>query len=162
MIKTTHGLWAGVALAAALAAGIAIWRLWPVVFPQAAVAAALDPQCDLRAGPCTSSLGEGGRITFAIEPSAIALLKPLHLQVRVEGLAAQAVRVDFSGVDMNMGFNRPLLQAAGPGVFEGRGTLPVCVRDAMQWEARVMVQTPQGLAAAPYRFWTYKPGEGPQ
>jgi hypothetical protein len=32
--------------------------------------------------------------------------------------------------------------------------LPVCVRDRMTWEARVLLTTPRGLIDAPFRFTT--------
>jgi hypothetical protein len=59
---------------------------------------------------------------------------------------------------MNMGFNRPTLQEQTPGHYSGEGRLPVCVRDAMEWEARVLIETDDGLVSAPYRFITVKPG----
>jgi hypothetical protein len=37
--------------------------------------------------------------------------------------------------------------------------LPVCVRDRMTWEARVLLQFPQRLLAAPFRFETLRPGQ---
>jgi hypothetical protein len=86
------------------------------------------------------------------------LVKPLQLRVELQGLKAQQVEVDFSGVDMNMGFNRFKLSRTGEGEFTGEGILPVCVRDAMEWEAKVLITTPQGLAAAAYRFITVRPG----
>jgi hypothetical protein len=64
------------------------------------------------------------------------------------------VQVDFVGVDMDMGYNRPSLTEAGPGIYRGEGMLPICVRDRMAWEARLLIGTPAGLLAAPFRFET--------
>jgi hypothetical protein len=86
------------------------------------------------------------------------VVQPLQLQVELTGLEAKRVQVDFSGVDMNMGFNRPNLEHQGGGRFAGEARLPVCVRDAMEWEARVLIQTDAGLISAPFRFITVKPG----
>ena len=69
------------------------------------------------------------------------------------------VLVDFTGVDMNMGFNRVELQPQGDSGFAGEGMLPVCVRMRMQWQARVLMETERGLVSADYRFWTARPGE---
>lgn len=99
------------------------------------------------------------------------------------------VEVDFDGVEMEMGFNRirlhpvdgnggvngngrpastriagdglPEVRAArsGPAQWRGQGMLPVCVRDRMTWEARVLLQYPQRLLAAPFRFETVRPGQ---
>ncbi|MES9903062.1 MAG: hypothetical protein ABW168_10300 [Sedimenticola sp.] len=151
-------LWLLAGLLFAAVAGVAVYKVRPLLNPQIDLLAALDRECDLRAGPCSSELPGGGRITFAIEPRSIPLLKPLQLQVDVEGVPVESVAVDFVGIGMEMGFNRPKLTALSTGRFTGEGMLPVCVRDAMEWEARVLVQSEQGLAAAPYRFITVKPG----
>ena len=71
---------------------------------------------------------------------------------------AETVEVDLQGLDMNMGFNRPKLASLGDGHFRGEGMLPVCVRDAMEWEAKVLVHSDDGLRAAPFRFITVKDG----
>ena len=44
------------------------------------------------------------------------------------------------------------------GRYSADGILPVCVRNAMEWEAKVLVRTDEGLVAAPFRFITVKPG----
>ena len=138
--------------------GVAMYRVWPLLNPDVTESATLDPACDLRAGPCMSSLPGGGRISFSIKPESIPVLKPLTLEVKLDGLEASSVEVDFRGIDMNMGFNRSKLDPLGEGVYTGTGTIPVCIRDAMEWEARVLTRTDAGLVAAPFRFITVKPG----
>jgi hypothetical protein len=39
--------------------------------------------------------------------------------------------------------------------------LPVCVRDRMTWEARVLLHYADGLRAAPFRFDSLRPGAAP-
>ena len=151
-------LWIAAALLLLALAGVAAYKVLPLLNPEVARIAPLDPQCDLRAGPCSSELPGGGRITFSITPEEIPVVQPLVLDVKLEGIAAAGVEVDFQGVDMNMGFNRPRLVRQGQGHFSGPGMIPVCVRDAMEWEARVLVASDDGLVAAPYRFITVKPG----
>ncbi|MCB1761466.1 MAG: hypothetical protein KDI68_16975 [Gammaproteobacteria bacterium] len=141
-----------------LLAAVAVYKVMPLLNPEVARVAPLDPACDLRAGPCSSDLPGGGRVTFAISPAEIPVVKPLTLDVKVEGIPADSVEIDFQGVDMNMGFNRPRLSRLSQGHFSGPGMIPVCVRDAMEWEARVLVASDDGLIAAPYRFITVKPG----
>ncbi len=140
--------------------GVAIYRVWPLLNPDVAESATANPACDLRAGPCISSLPGGGRISFSIVPETIPVLKPLTLEVKLDGLEASSVEVDFRGIDMNMGFNRSKLDPRGEGIYTGTGTIPVCIRDAMEWEARVLARTGKGLVAAPFRFITVKPGMG--
>jgi len=155
-------LWAVAGLLLLAVSAVAVYKAWPLLFPKVHTAAALDPGCDLRAGPCTSPLPGGASVTFSIEPRAIPVMQPLRLEVDLVGLDAERVQIDFSGVDMNMGFNRPTLQQdRRAGHYSGEGRLPVCVRDAMEWEARVLIQTDEGLVSAPYRFITVKPGMEP-
>ena len=150
-------LWGVVALLFVGAAAVAVYKVYPLLEPESVESAALDPECDLRAGPCVTKLSGGGTIALALTPRDIPLLKPLQVEVLVEGIEADAASVDFKGVDMNMGFNRPQLTAVGPGRFTGTAVLPVCVRNAMEWQATVLVESSRGLLAAPFRFITVKP-----
>jgi hypothetical protein len=152
------GLWVAVALLFAALAGVALYKVYPLINPPVAVRAPLDPQCRLRAGPCEVVFPDGARVKFGIEPRAIPVVKPLRFEVAIQGMDATAVEVDFQGTDMNMGFNRAKLTARGDGRFAGDGMLPVCVREAMEWEARVLIQTDAGLMEAPFRFITVQPG----
>jgi hypothetical protein len=142
-------------LALALVAG---YKVWPLLNPRISARAPLDPDCDLRAGPCTARFAEGGTVALRITPAQIPLVQPLQLEVTLRDMQARRVEVDFQGVDMNMGYNRPSLKQASAGRFIGQGMLPVCVRYAMEWEARVLLHTESGLLAAPFRFITVTPG----
>lgn len=151
-------LWSLAGLLLATIAGVALQKSWSLLFPEIHLSAPLDRACDLRAGACVSPLPEGGSVTLSIEPRSIPVMKSLQFEVQVQGMQVNGVEIDFSGVDMNMGFNRAALEQRQDGIFSGKGMLPVCVRDAMEWEARVLLQTDQGLVSAPYRFITVKPG----
>ncbi|MCU7907180.1 MAG: hypothetical protein KZQ76_15360 [Candidatus Thiodiazotropha sp. (ex Epidulcina cf. delphinae)] len=161
MIELNKGnrlLWMVTGLLLAVVCAVAVYKAWPVLFPEISRSAAVDPDCDLRAGSCVTRLNDGGRVSFSIEPREIPTLKPLRLQVALHGVEADKVEIDFAGVAMNMGFNRVKMERAAEGGFTGNGILPVCVRDAMEWEARVLVSTRQGLLSVPYRFITVRPG----
>ncbi|MBA1332522.1 hypothetical protein QQ73_15995 [Candidatus Endoriftia persephone str. Guaymas] len=158
-VKKDRVLWLSVGVLLTALVTVVVYKVWPILYPKAQFSAPLDPGCDLRAGPCVSSLPGGGSISFVIEPREIPLVRPLQLQVTLQGIEAERVEVDFKGVDMNMGFNRPQLSRVAEGRYSGKGILPVCVRDAMEWEATVLVTTDDGLLAAPYRFITVKPGQ---
>ena len=140
---------------AAVAAG-AFYVAWPLLNPTVVATAPLDPGCDLRRGPCVVTLPNGAAVRFALEPRTIPLLEPLTIDVHVAGMRALGVQVDFAGVDMNMGYNRPSLVAEGEGRYVGKTVLPVCVRHRMDWEARVLIRTADGLVATPFRFSTFK------
>jgi hypothetical protein len=145
----------------AVAAG-AFYVAWPLLNPTVVATAPLDPGCDLRQGPCTGTLPNGATVRFGLEPRNIPLLEPLAIDVRVGGMRALGVQVDFAGVDMNMGYNRPSLAVEGEGRYVGKAVLPVCVRYRMDWEARVLVRTAEGLMAVPFRFSTFKGTPAPQ
>lgn len=153
-------LWVVLALLLAVVLGVVVYKAWPLLYPKTMALAPLDPGCRLRQGPCTVTFAEGGSVTLAIVPQGIPVVAPLAIRVDLAGLQALGVEVDFAGVDMNMGFNRVTLEPEGEGRYQGKGMLPVCVRDRMTWEAKVLVQTRAGLVAAPFRFETSRSGQG--
>ena len=124
--------------------------------PEASMTVQADPSCDLRTGGCELPLPGGGLVSFSIEPENIPVMQPLQLDVAVRGIEVQGVEVDFTGVDMNMGFNRSGLAETTPGHFRGESTLPVCIRNRMDWEARVIIKTKSGSIVAPFLFYTVK------
>lgn len=154
--RTTSLLWAVAGLLLVAVVAVALHKVWPLLNPTLAEIAPLDPSCDLRAGPCNARFAGGGSVRFAIEPQSIPVVTPLRLVVQTTDFDVRAVEVDFAGVDMNMGYNRAGLDSVGPGLYEGQGTLPVCVRARMEWEARVLLHTADGILAAPFRFETVR------
>ena len=151
-------LWGLIGLLLLAVCGVALYRVWPMLHPDIALQIPADPKCDLRAGPCLSRLDENSSVSLSIEPREIPLVKPLQLRVDLNGIEASGVEVDFSGVDMEMGFNRVKLEPAGQGIYAANGILPVCVRDAMEWEAKVLIKSENGLSSVAYRFITVRPG----
>jgi hypothetical protein len=158
MAKIDRGLWLVAGLLFLALVAVVIYKFQPLLNPELAAVAPLDPSCDLRAGPCVGKFPEGIEISFGIEPRSIPLVQPLQLRVMVRGVSASSAEVDFISIGMDMGFNRSQLKAEGDGDFSGTGILPVCIRTVMEWEARVMVRTDKGLIAAPFRFATVKSG----
>ncbi|HIE55769.1 MAG TPA: hypothetical protein EYP90_11415, partial [Chromatiaceae bacterium] len=121
----------------ALLAGGGYWFFRDYFEPPEALILSPD-DCDLQKQSCRRSLPGGGELEFSITPRPIPLVSPLDLQVEVKGLEVRGVEVDFSGVTMNMGYNRPRLQKVSGTLFKGEGLLPVCIRQRMDWEARVI------------------------
>jgi hypothetical protein len=144
----------GALLLALVAGGVLFQR---ILQPTAEITVPLDPACDLGRTACRSA-AVGGGVTLDITPRPIAPMKPLHIEVVVEGLTAERLEVDFSGVDMNMGYNRFVLVETAPGRFTGSAVLPVCVRDRMAWEAKVLVDTPGARLSVPFRFESQRGG----
>ena len=114
---------------------------------------AADTPCDLPAAPCTATLGSQGQLQFAMaSPDGIRALAPLPLTVTLTGMEARAVRVDFVGRDMDMGLHRFPLERQAEGRFHGQGQVPVCTEARMAWQARVVVETPDGRLGGRFDF----------
>jgi hypothetical protein len=141
--------------------GWGAFQAWLLLQPKGAIHAVLDPDCDLRAGPCTTVLDDERSVRFSIEPRSIPPLSPLLLRVDAIGFTAQTVSVDLNGIGMHMGFNRVMLSKYPEGHFAGTGSLSVCIRDVMEWEAVVTLASEKALISAPFRFITVKDGVHP-
>lgn len=133
---------------------IAAIQIWRQTSSNITATAPLDPACDLQKTPCEAVFPGGGQLIFSISPQPIKGLKPLQLQVQTEGLGVRSIAVDFRGIGMNMGFNRPSLARESAGRYSGSGVLSVCILERMAWEATVLVTTDKGVLAAPFRFET--------
>lgn len=128
------------------------YKLSPMLLPKADLSVQPDPACDLHKETCAVSLPGGGSVQLSITPRPIPMVSPLQLEVALAGREASKVEIDFAGVDMNMGVNRPELAAQGGGRFTGLGSLPVCVSGAMDWRATVLIETGRERIAVPFRF----------
>jgi hypothetical protein len=128
------------------------YKLSPLLLPKADHFVAPDPDCDLQRTACTATLPGGARLIFSLTPRPIPVATPLTIDVKLEGLVAQRVKVDFAGVEMSMGYLRPQLKAVTSSHFVGEATLPVCVTGRMLWQATVLVETNDQRIGAPFRF----------
>ena len=118
--------------------------------------ASLQEPCDLRKAACTNVFPNGETVIFSINPKDIPLLKPLTLNVKTKGITASLVRIEFVGLNMDMGFNRSELKLETPNNFTGEFTIPICVNSRMEWEAQVKLETDAGAMMAPFRFYTIR------
>lgn len=131
--------------------GVLGYKLAPLLTPRTDVSLPVST-CDLGKTPCSIALPGGGQIEFAIDPRPIPALKPLRLLAVVSGAEVRKIEVDFAGVDMKMGYNRPVLEEIGEGRFSGQANLPVCITGKMQWQATVLADTGKEIVAAPFIF----------
>ena len=117
---------------------------------------AADKSCDLQKTACKLKLPNGGAVTLDIQPRPIPLVQTLNIKVNTDVIKAEAVTVDFKGTTMNMGPNNVKLSASNPDLYSGKGMLPVCIRNSMEWQADVYIQTDEGIVIAPFIFVTRK------
>jgi hypothetical protein len=130
------------------------YKLSPMLLPKADVTVQPDPVCNLQREACSVTLPSGGKVSLAMGTRPVPLVKPFEVEVTTSGFAPARVEVDFSGIDMNMGFNRPQLAARGAGSYAAEVTLPVCITGHMDWQATVLIDTGSERVAIPYRFST--------
>ena len=128
------------------------YKLSPLLLPKADVTVQPDPGCDLNRAACRVALPGGGQLELRMNPRPIPMVRPFQVEVKLEGINAARVEVDFAGIEMNMGLNRIELAAGAAGVHAGEATLPVCITGQMDWQATVLVESGNQRIAVPFRF----------
>jgi hypothetical protein len=128
------------------------YKLSPLLLPRADVVVQPDPACNLQRQACAVSLPAGGTVELAMGTRPIPMVKPFEVQVTTSGFSPGRVEVDFAGIEMNMGLNRPELAAHGNGRFAAQVTLPVCITGAMDWQVTVLIENGGERIAIPWRF----------
>ncbi len=128
------------------------YKLSPLLLPKADVVVQPDPACNLQRQACAVTLPSGGAVELAMGTRPVPMVKPFEVLVTTSGFAPARVEVDFAGIDMNMGLNRPELAIRGGGRFAAQVTLPVCITGQMDWQATVLIDTGSERIAIPYRF----------
>ena len=128
------------------------YKLSPLLLPRADVVVQPDPACNLQRQACKATLPSGGTVELAMATRPIPMVKPFEVQVTTSGFSPGRVEVDFAGIEMNMGLNRPELAAHGNGRFAAQVTLPVCITGAMDWQVTVLIENGGERIAIPWRF----------
>ena len=109
--------------------------------------------CDISVQECSVQLPQGAQLTLSIDPRPIRAMQKLTIKVDItgNGLDPRKVEIDFAGVDMNMGYNRPEL-SGGSRHFSGQTILPICITGTMTWKATVLITKDQEKIAIPFQF----------
>ena len=128
------------------------YKLSPILLPKADVVVQPDPACDLQRQACTVKLPAGGSVELEMGTRPVPMVRPFEVRVTTSGFSPDRVEVDFAGIEMNMGFNRPELAARGNGLHAAMVTLPVCITGAMDWQVTVLIENGGERIAIPYRF----------
>ena len=128
------------------------YKLSPLLLARTDLTVQPDPLCNLQTDSCAVTLPSGGKIELTMGTKPVPMVKPFEVQVVASGFSPRRVEVDFAGIDMNMGLNRPELTARGNGKFTVEATLPVCITGYMDWQVTVLVDTGAEQIAIPFRF----------
>lgn len=107
--------------------------------------------CNPASERCTAALAGGGTATLSISPAPIRPLHPLQLEVTLTDYPVERAEVEFSGVSMDMGIQRGVLEGSGSR-FTGQAMLPVCTTGAMTWAATLRLTGASGSIAIPFHF----------
>lgn len=128
------------------------YKLSPMLLPKADVTVFPDPACNLQKQACAVTLPSGGQVELSMGGRPVPLVKPFEVQVTTRGFSPKRVEIDFTGIDMNMGYNRPELAKRSEGAYSGEATLPVCISGHMEWQATLLIEAGNERIAVPYRF----------
>lgn len=128
------------------------YKLSPILLPKADVSVFPDATCDLQREACSVALPGGGQVELVMGTRPIPMVKPFRVEVKVTGTEPKLVEVDFAGIDMNMGLNRPVFQKQADGLYAAEVTLPVCISGLMDWQVTVLLEIGSQHIAIPYRF----------
>lgn len=128
------------------------YKYSPLLLPGSDLTVAPTTACDLNKTACGVDVPGGGHIELDISPRPIPVVKPLTVNANLTDIDADKVEIDFAGADMNMGYNRVALAAAGDGHFSGSAMIPVCVTGRMAWRATLVVDTGRRRIAVPFEF----------
>jgi hypothetical protein len=114
----------------------------------------LDETCSLSRETCAARLPDGEMLVFSLGQRPVPILKPLTLEIHIEGSNIRPVEVDFSGVDVPMAFNRAYPAPATDGVYTAQTMLPLCASGRMVWQASVLLEKGDSRLLVPFRFET--------
>ncbi|HIO92433.1 MAG TPA: hypothetical protein EYG68_06250 [Leucothrix mucor] len=128
------------------------------ISPQGVPRATMQDDCDLHQSNCTALFSDGGKAKLSINPKEIPLLKPLQVELQLEGIQATDVQLNIIGLNMDMGINRNSLRGttdAEKTIFTGVIILPVCSNQRMEWEAQARITTIENkVIIAAFQFYT--------
>ncbi|MCS5707435.1 hypothetical protein CC99x_000810 [Candidatus Berkiella cookevillensis] len=113
--------------------------------------------CDLRAGPCVTTLPNGEMLSLKITPTNMPVLTSVMLEVKTQELPIKKMNIHFKGKEMDMGEFKYALQLKKSGLYTAQTILPTCVHDEMIWHAVLKVDTKSEHYTVPFILVNQKP-----
>jgi len=119
--------------------------------------------CKLQHQPCVARMPPGGQLEFEVLPRNPNAAEELLMYAKFSGFEPEAVKVNYNGKTMNMGFlDYPLKRISvedNKTTFSGKGGLSVCIRGVMEWKVTVSVKLNNIVYQIPFEMETfYNPG----
>lgn len=108
--------------------------------------------CDLHKESCHATL-DGNAVTFSITPRPIPVMQKLHFSVNGEELPYESLKVEFYGLNMNMGRYSYPLKRQSDGTYRGEGMIPSCVGE-MEWRANLIAESATRRVGTYFTFMT--------
>lgn len=99
--------------------------------------------CDLHSSSCIATMGNS-KVMLKISPHPIPIARPLGIEVNTKNIDAQKMKLDISGINMYMGYNRVDLTPMGHNRFVGTSMLAFCTNHKMEWQITLMIYLKDG------------------
>lgn len=109
--------------------------------------------CDLQKVDCPITIPNLGEAMVSITPRPIKMNEQLKIKLSLQKDAQ--VMFDFMGLEMDMGYNRPILKLLDNG-HEAQAFLPACTDKQMTWQLTVLVKNDEQTYGYVYKFLVVK------
>lgn len=116
-----------------------------------------EVECDLQQGQCQFKSLCCGMMILAITPRPIMMNEELKVVLTTERPMPKDSSIDFMGVEMKMGYNRPSFVQDTPKHYSLEALLPMCTQDEMTWQATLLIPKKNELNAYQFKFITERP-----
>ncbi len=100
-----------------------------------------NKDCDLSVEDCSIPTFNNKKMTLKILNKPVVTEKNLKFHVSVEDDAYKPIEIDIEGINLNMGYIRPLLSESAKDQFTGEFYLPVCELSEMKWKVKLISET---------------------
>lgn len=119
--------------------------VWPMV-----------ENCDLHQQTCHAQYANASA-SLTLNPQPIPIAKPLQVEVTLQNITTDKLKLDISGINMYMGYNRVVLQADAnnPNQFKGQTMLAFCTNEVMYWQLTLLAYQADGqVTQIPFKLET--------
>ena len=113
-------------------------------------------ECDLRQQACQIQY-QGEQWHFAISPSNFTVLQPLTISLKTlsdSGSRPVSVKVQFEGINMDMGYNLVKLKPISDKLFQAEGMIPECTAETMYWLVHLIISSEDKQTDFQFRIQT--------